>query len=284
MNIQWQNEKELTRHSARRYGVCLCLMLEICSVCPAQKLDIKPYILYHQSVSTYEEQPVFYENHVHVPLPVDGFPKTSTSSYSKDFTLATGLEYGLAINYTFHNQLGIELGLGYFSSQSNSFVNKPGIAPYLTGWNYYSIAVRPLFSYVVMKGKSSFIGKIGPSIYYASAIMDAFLSYVDEPVSTCTFDNRLNWGYSIGLEYNYQFSKQFSLAIELGFEQYKYTPNKATVEQLVSGGKKYEIHYVNEIFSEPVSQYPLQEKRLKESILFNNIFWGIGIKYNLWKK
>jgi len=301
MNIRWKNKEMnylqargllLTRRSHR---ICrtrksktyfLYLMLIVCTVCQAQKLSIKPYINYHQSISS-QEAPVFYTiGYIVSQTPVN-------SSSIEDFTLANGLEYGLSIDYTFRNQLGFELGLGYFSSQNNLFSSKKraGTNSLTTDWDYHSIAVRPLFSYAVINGKSTFIGKIGPAIHYASATINAF--YGDQKLPTCTFDNKLNWGYSAALEWNYQLSEQFSMAMELGFERYKYSPNKATVKDEKASDpakKEYEIHYVNEIVYETgwnrdlqwVS-IPSQTKRLKESILFNSIYIGIGIKYNLWE-
>ena len=270
----------------------LLLMFAFCTVCQAQKLSIKPYFLYHHSVSS-QEEPVFYDIYVpngyYIPVPL--------RLLDDDFSLATGLEYGLAMAYTFRNQLGIELDFGYFSGlnstdkkirpkDDNWWQSKP-VHPYTIDWNYHSIAVRPLFSYAVVKRKSVFIGKIGPSIHYVSATMEAFLW--DEKLSTCTFADKLNWGYSTALEYNYQCSKQLSLAVEVGYEQYQYTPNKATVkyeEKYASVRKGEEILYVKEIVREPMAFQtpPLQNKRLKESILLNNIYFGIGVKYNLWKK
>jgi len=262
------------RAEAKRYKnlkiSAFCLMLIICTICQAQKLDIKPYFIYHQSVAK-QTEPVFYDIDVAVPFFARANKMYFASSFSKDFTLSNGLEYGLAIDYTFRNNLGVELGLGYYSSLTSPFINKPGIgvAPNscTTNWNYHSTGIRLLVTYSMMRGKSSFIGKTGPVIHYASADMDAFLE--NSKVSTCTFDNHLNWGYLIGLEYNYQLSNQLALVAEFGFEQYKYTPNKATVEYLEyrdPAREKYGVQYVN------------------ESILFRSVYFGIGIKYNLWKK
>ena len=262
------------------------LMLIVGSLCQAQKLDIKPYFIYHQSVSK-QTEPAFYDDYT-----LDFHDKG-------DFTLATGPEYGFVIGYTSRNHLGFELGLGYFKSLTDTIeVPVPTPLPPTIGfgntlllgrakWNYHSIVVRPLFNYAATTGKSTFIGRIGPTIHYASATRNVF--YMNEEIFTCTFDNRLNWGYSTGLEYNYQLMEKLSLAVELGFEQYKYTPDKATVEykkRPVPSGKKEkeEILYVNKIIEE-TDYYSLpQNKRLKESILFNNIYFGIGIKYNLWEK
>jgi len=154
-----------------------------------------------------------------------------------------------------------------------------------------------MFSYAVIKGKSVFIGKIGPTIHYVSASTNSTTSTnaTTHKIATCTFTNQLSWGYSTGLEYNYQLSKQLALVAELGFEQYKYSPNRATVKGEKGtdpAGKEYEILYVNEIVNESVfyqnypqwKSIPSQTKRLKEFILFNSIYFGIGIKYNLWEK
>ena len=112
-----------------------CLMLTVCAVCQAQKLDIRPYILYHQSISP-QELPVFYTTYAYVGVPAIFF--------NRDFTLATGMEYGLAVDYTLRNQLGLELGLGYFSG-CIPFIKqkKDEINPFASNWNYHSIAVRP---------------------------------------------------------------------------------------------------------------------------------------------
>ena len=270
-----------------------CLMLIACTVCRAQRLDIKPYFLYHQSVSR-EDEPVFYNDNVGISLSYPNIRQNREylpSPLLKDFTLATGIEYGLVIDYTSRNHLGFELGLGYFKSLNNGIMlDFYPHNPYQVDWNYHSFAVRPLFSYAVIIGKSAFIGKIGPSIHYASATRNVF--YMDEKKSTCTFTNGLNWGYSTGLEYNYQLLKQLSLVMELGFEQYKYTPDKATIEyeeRFVPEGKKKidEVIYVNKIVQESMSSsdyFSFQYKKLKESTLLNNVYIGIGIKYNLWGK
>jgi len=277
-----------------------CLMLIVCTVCQAQKLSIKPYLLYHQSISK-QNEPVFY--YLYLRSFYGDYSVFPASSLSKDFTLATGLEYGLAIDYTFRNQLGIELGMGYFSSIGSSFASKT--EPCTTEWDYHSIAVRPLFTYSVMKGKSIFTGKIGPTIHYTSVSMSCFgrmgpfsllPDFVDEKNSTGTFANRMNLGYLIAFEYNYHLSKRLSLAMELGFEQYRYTPHKATVEYegRFAFGRKQEgediILYVDRMVDELVPDissyyyFPSENKMLKRSILFDSIYFGIGIKYNLWEK
>lgn len=264
----------------------------------AQTFSIKPYLRYHQSTSS-QNEPDFFSVYIRrIPSsPFDmGYTIISSASQSKDFTLASGLEYGLSIDYTFPNQLGIEIGLGYFSSLSKQFEGVMAI----TNWDYHSIAVRPMFRYTVVKGKSVFIGKVGPTIHYVSASVSSenaefrlFSSSEYYELGTCTFDNQLNWGYSVGLEYNYQLSKQWALAMELGIEQYKYTPNKATVKYgnhyLYNTKEKDEIFYVDKIVNEQsrpyatlYSNFPI--KRLKETIFFNNIYFEIGIKYNLRKK
>jgi len=274
----------------------LCLMFIAAAFCQAQRLDIKPYSLYNQSVSS-QVEPVFHYAYLDMPSHMTElvliFP---VSSLSKNFTLANGLEYGFAIDYTFRNQLGFELGLGYFSSMKTSFsASKQAFISANTDWKYRSFVARPLFTYTVTNKKSTFIGKTGPTIHYTSATINASYGSDNEKLSVCRFANQLNLGYLIALEYNYQLSGRFSLAIELGLEQYKYTPGKATVEYGSLIQKKYEIQYVNEIVNELISfqypsfQYPSfqnssQSKQLKESVLFNSIYFGIGIKYNLWKK
>jgi hypothetical protein len=112
-----------------------------------------------------------------------------------------------------------------------------------------------------------------------------------EKLSTITFSDKLNFGYSIGLEYNYQLSKQLNFVTELSYEQYKYTPRKATIEyenerwSPYEWQKKVKVYYVDKIADEwTSSQNRPENKRLKEPILFDNIYLGIGLKYNLWRK
>ena len=278
----------------REIKAYIVLMLFFCFVCQAQELSIKPYFSYHQSVSS-QQEPVFHN--------IYSYGSTDATSFREDFTLATGLEYGLAIDYTLHNHLGFELVLGYFSNMAGSFSPTDGNTRrfYTTNWEYSSIAIRPLFSYKVTNKKSSFIGKVGPVIHYSSATMRT--SYIEDfsymsvdSLSICTFTNKLSLGYNIGLEYNYQIFEHLSLSFELGYEQYKYTPSKATVKHKDIYRipiEDIEITYVNEVniqeterFHETVREQNnlLQNKRLKESILFNNIYLAIGIKYNLWRK
>ena len=263
----------------RKIKAYIVLMLFFCFVCQAQELSIKPYFSYHQSVSS-QQEPIFY--HIEILSSVGNNRVFHASSFSENFTLATGLEYGLAIDYTLRNQLGFGLVLGYFSNIDGSFVPKNGSSYNTTNWKYNSIAMRPLFCYTVKNRKSAFIGKTGPTIHYSSATMSF------STLSTCTFADKLDLGYFIGLEYNYQLFKHLSIALELGYEQYKYTPSKATVKPFSSESNGKEIIYVNKIITNETTSSPhnpfSQDKRLKESILFNNIHLGIGIKYNIWRK
>lgn len=256
-------------------------MLTFSIICQAQKISIKPYFIYHQSVLS-QKEPVFHK--VRLDYPYHAATIISGSSFNDDFSLATGLEYGITADYTFRNNLGIGLMLGYFSGINNSFEGKSDVT---TDWDYHSIAIRPLFSYSVVNGKSVFIGKAGPTFHYTSASVNVFSG--NSEISVCTFDNRLSWGYLIGLEYNYRLSEQFSLAAESGIEQYKYTPARATIEygELSSGPD--EMAYVKEIVGEPYYHpgppyYWIQNKMLKKSVLISSIYFGIGVKYNLWKK
>jgi len=255
-----------------------CLLLGINAVCQAQTLSIRPYVNYHHSVST-QTEPVFHSLGSFVTFPFQILIRND------NFTLSNGFEYGIAVDYRFRNDLGVELGIGYFSSMNSPFEHSsdPTRISFKTDWNYSSIVVRPLFSYAVTSGKSAFIGKIGPVFHYASAEFSTFVT--DWHISDCVFDSKWSLGYSIGLEYNYRLSDRLHLAVNFGFEQYTFSPNRATVDVFGLTVSQYEIHYVNKIVGEPFSPFnPNQNNWLKEHISFNNIHFGIGIKYNLWKK
>jgi len=254
-------------------------MLGISAVCQAQTLSVRPYVNYHHSVSK-QNEPVFHSLGNRVTFPF-GF-----RLINENFTLSSGFEYGVAVDYRFRNDLGVELGVGYFSSINSHFEHSQDTRiSYKTDWNYNSIVVRPQFSYAVMSGKSAFIGKVGPIFHYSSAEFSTFV-HNDWHISDCVFDSKWSFGYSVGLEYNYRLSERLHLAVNFGYEQYRFIPNKATVDIFsLNSVTQYEIHYVNKIVGEPYSLFnPNQNDWLKESILFNNIHFGIGIKYNLWKK
>ena len=217
--------------------------------------------------------------------------------------MSSGFEYGIAVDYRFRNGLGIELGVGYFSSINSSFDS-----PYatnnslrnsrltigniqrsyeLTNWSYSSFIVRPLFSYAVTSGKSAFIGKVGPTFHYSMTKITVPSRIDNEILSSCTFANKWSLGYSVGFEYNYRLSERLHLAVNFGYEWHRYTPSKSTIRTIdwwdLDSFIRYEMRYVNKIVGEP-SRNPNENNMLKESILFNNIHFGIGIRYNLWKR
>jgi len=250
-------------------------MLGISVVCQAQTLSIRPYVNYHQSVSAQTEPRFSPFNHLESAFRVG----------NENFTLSSGFEFGIAADYRFHSDWGVELGVGYFSSITNSYDLLLIIRGETTHhWDYGSIVVRPLFSHVVTRGKSTFIGKVGPVAHYSFAKITQPLSVLGERPNNpniLRFTNKWSLGYSLGLEYNYQLSERLHLAVNLGYEQYRYTPNRATISG--SSGVWAEIRYVNEIVGEPHPPLP-HKVMLKDAVLFNNVHFGIGVKYNLWKR
>ncbi|GAB6013323.1 hypothetical protein [Viscerimonas tarda] len=110
----------------------------------------------------------------------------------------------------------------------------------------------------------------------------------EDKYSTCTFYTNLNWGYTAGIEYNCRLSQSPALAMELSVEQYNYTPKKSKVEQVyapsTNSKKVLNIRYVKKIDHFDMLNDRFQTRRLKESILFNSLYFGIGIKYTLGNK
>ena len=266
----------------------LCLMLGICAVCQAQSLSIKPYVNYHQSVVS-QTEPAFFAFQALLPYPHSEI--IWGSSFNENFTLSSGFEYGIAVDYRFRNNLGVELGIGYFSSINTSFESAHTFLTTPTNWNYRSIAIRPMFNYAVITGRSAFIGKVGPVFHHASTEMS--ISHFDiSEYAVCIFANRWNFGYTLGVEYNYQLSSRMSLAVNFGYEQHRYTPRNSTVVFDRWRDMKHKINYVNKISGEWSTETILWQQhaqstphtRLRESILFNSIYLGIGIKYNIWEK
>jgi hypothetical protein len=280
--------KASRRTALRKMSIFLFILLSGV-VCKAQKIDVKPYIQYHQSITS-QNEPVFYDLEWR-------YSRFTHSLVNENFTIANGLKYGIAINCTFENNLGFEISADYFNT-NKTFNDEvigwtefplslvPGFLPRLkTSWDYRTIAIRPRFTFALDNKKSTFIGKFGPSIGLS---MLTLTDSDDDKIkfTTCTFNRKSNWGYSAGFEYNYSLSKRLSLAVELGIEHYRYTPEHSTLkyERTESIVRTVEIDYVDQ--SNGKNDYSANRhiKGLKQSILFNSIYLGIGIKYNIVQK
>jgi hypothetical protein len=207
---------------------------------------------------------------------------------NENFTLASGIKYGIAMGYTFKKNFGFEIGMDYFNVNKwfNIYDKKTK-----NDWHYQSINIYPLFTFAVENKKSTFIGKAGAIIGVAK--MNKSFIYIDENKNEDVwyigdFDTKLNLGYTVGWEYNYRILKYLSLSAEMGIECYKYTPNKATVQRPELNYYNQKIEYVKNYTGKyspsyyyDDDYYPKKDLRFQESILFNSIYFGIGIKYNI---
>jgi hypothetical protein len=245
-------------------------MLSIVHVAAAQHLYVKPYARYHQSVSS-QNEPIF----AVIPLSTPGGEMDIfVTSLDKNFTLASGMQYGLSVGYTFGKNAGIEIGANYFN-MNKSFGDRNKI-----DWHYRSVNITPLFTFAFEHKKSIFIGKAG--VLIGIARMDLYYPLGVGFGISGDFDAKVNLGYTAGIEYNYLLSRHFSVAAEVGLEHYKYTPKKATFTTHNKEGQIYEefkIEYVKEETTESMDSH--KQRQSAESILFNSIYFGIGIKYNL---
>jgi hypothetical protein len=267
----------------------MLLILQLCCVLTAQSFYVKPYIRCHQSIST-QTEPDFY--FVLFDLPVSpGLHITSgTNSVSEDFTIASGLKPGFAVGYTFKNNLGVELGVNYFNKQKVfTGIDKPILT---SDWTYQATTFSPAFTFTIDNKKSSFTGKAGLVLALTNAkqsTSDKNFKYAD-----CTFNTNMNLGFTAGIEYDYQLSKSFALATELGLEAYNYTPKKSKVQyenvydysfdesgRPISSKKILEIKYANKITNEKTDDFRFSSARFKKTIFFNSLYFGIGIKYTI---
>jgi hypothetical protein len=246
-------------------------MLPIVHIAAAQHLHVKPYARYHQSVSS-QNEPVF----AVIPLTIrsGGTLDVFVTSLDKNFTLSSGIQYGLAVGYTFGKNLGIEIGANYFNT-NKSFGDRDKI-----DWHYQSVNITPSFTFAFEHKKSMFIGKAG--VLIGIARMDLYYPLRVGFGISGDFDTKINWGYTAGIEYDYLLSRHFSVTVEIGLEHYKYTPKKATFishNDVAQVYKEFEIEYMKEETTEDIASP--KQKRLEESVLFNSIYFGIGIKYKL---
>jgi hypothetical protein len=253
---------------------------------------VKPYARYHQSITS-QQEPDFYTVVAGIPMsPSDGF-NISLNDDHGNFTLASGLKSGLAAGYIFKNNFGVDLSADFFNQQKDFVFLDNGYSKATTSWSYRTTTLRPAFTFTIDNKKSSFIGKTGPVLVLANGEKSTHIisNDNDSKLATCTFNPNVNLGYNVGFEYNYHLSESFALALELGLEQYNYTPTKSKVQYAgiesieVNGQQKkvLEIKYVSKI-NHVETYYGYPNVRFKKSILFNSLYFGMGIKYNIGSK
>ncbi|MDR3350075.1 MAG: porin family protein [Prevotellaceae bacterium] len=260
----------------------LVLMLAVAPVVTAQNLYLKPYVRNHRSISS-QNEPIFF--YTYMPYSFGRAETVLVTLYNEQFTLSNRIGYGFTAGYTFRNHIGFEIGFDYFNTKK-SFKSDYRIADaYRINWHYRGVNIYPLFTFSVDNKRSTFTGKAGVLIGIARLKESYFVAKTI--LSSCAFGTKINFGFTAGLEYSYQLLPQLSLVAEIGMEQYKYTPKTATVQmyRYFDGEVEYEmeIEYVKEkTMKEPIPSN--KDIRHEESILFNSIYFGLGIKYNLFKK
>lgn len=227
-----------------------------------------------------------------------GYLTTVITSSINKFSIANGFSLGGILGYRINEFIGVELGLDYFKSNSTF---DPGInSLWWVGsrWKFWSVNSMPTFVFGKAYTNSALYAKVGP-IIGLSSLTKTILDGNGDPMISYKLKNNLSYGYKVGFEYNYGLNKSLSLSVEIGIENYSYTPKKAELEDangydmemLPERNKK--IEYVSEIKNEEIGRSYYQgygimynpdepTKRLKETLKMNSAYIGIGLifKFN----
>jgi hypothetical protein len=291
MRLPLANRCELNKNT-------IALFLTICFFCNAQsqRLYLKTYARYHLSISAEPAPQYFYPGYL-----ANGYGiGYNVSSDIESFSIATGFKYGGAAGYQFNNVLGIETSIDYFGTNRNI---KADFAPFAyaatTRWNYHSIDATPSLIAKKAMNKSSLSIKVGPII--GMAWLKNTVDAGDYLSTTYLLEKHLIFGYSMGIEYDCKISSSISLFVESGLEHSSYTPSKARLEAIKLPGStsvqeqseyRKKIEYVKQVrnldafpnynySNSYVSDQTRPEIRIKQSMVFNTAYLGIGVKYNL---
>jgi hypothetical protein len=75
----------------------------------------------------------------------------------EDFSLSSGLKYGLTLGYTFKNNLGVELGVDYFNRHKEFTIEKT--SRLTKDWSYKATTFRPVVTFTVDNKEILFYGQ-----------------------------------------------------------------------------------------------------------------------------
>ena len=279
----------------------LTLIFVICFFAKGQaQFYVKPYVRYHQSVST-QSAPQYFTLTFPVPYGSNGANSNEVSTQINKFSLADGMKYGASAGYQFNNIIGLEAGIDYFKTNKKvmaDIVHNGGTT--MTQWEYQSVQASPVFTFRKNNQRSSLAGKAGIVIGVAS-LQNTATSY--NTSETYQLNTNFSFGYTVGIEYDLALNHYLSVAIEGGLEHSSYSPKKAKLIA-IEGVNQYslqdqserlkEINYVNQIKNIPVTfdsysntyvyDENQPEQRIKQAIKLSSVYLGIGIKYNFYKK
>lgn len=209
-----------------------------------------------------------------------------------DFSIASGLTFQGAVGYSLNDFLSFELRMSTFKNSKKVFENPPEsqFTNAKAEWNYENIRLLP----TVLLGHS--FNKSTLNIFVYSGLGFSNLNIkasLEDYFNEYEFSKSKTFSWGFGLEYAYSISNKISLFTNIGVDNSIYKPKKAelisssrSLEYLTTSQK--EIKYVDDISNLELyydgSQKPNSpEKRLRETLKLNSIYFGLGIKYSLKK-
>jgi hypothetical protein len=274
------------------------LFLSSITVLQAKELYFKPYVRYHLPLIT-QNAPIYFNR---LYFPQDEMRSFTIPSDIAHFSLSQGFKYGATFGYTFNDVLGVELSGDYFST-NKTFSSSTSSMNSSLDWKLNSWNIIPSFTFSKKYGKSSVIAKIG--VVVGTTGLEKSVRTNETPLLSYRFDRNISLGYAISFEYNFMLSDKLALAAECGIENSSYTPTKAELtdyytkdlpldvyplslrtikyENTVRGqGMDFYNSYLPTIYSTDQQNEP--QTRIKETLKMNSLYFGISIKYYIFKK
>ncbi|PTB96475.1 hypothetical protein C9994_07120 [Marivirga lumbricoides] len=275
----------------KKIAFLLTLFISYACFSFGQGVYLKASSNYNFSAST-QQMPEYFTYRVNLPggSAINGY---NINLSVNEFSLSSGLNFQGAVGYSFNDFLSFEIKFSTFGNSKKEFEASPELTYAANGkteWKLQNYSLLPTLIFDQTFNKSTVSILVYSGIGFSTLKIKASFN---EDFREYEFDrsNTFSWGY--GLEYNYSFSKQFSLFTNIGINNTNYTPEKAglisssnSLEYLTTSRK--EIQYVDEITNLELwyngsSDPDNPEIRLKETIKLNSVFWGVGIKYELKK-
>ena len=258
----------------------------------AQDFYFTPRVRYHTSLSSRNAPGYF------------GFTEAQNIRIT-DFSLATGMKYGIAVGYRLNDIFSIELGYDYFdSSKDVASIGKPsgeGIPRPPLGipadgfdihepearWQFKSSNFAPIITMSKTFGRSVFTAKAGVIVGIGQLKYTTPEDFY-HPWDEWILSRELCLGYTMGFEYSLRIISGLSLIAECGVENSSYTPNEAIISKAGEYSIPFEkrtVYSRQKIYKNKISNYPIDsnqpEARIKETMHFSSLYLGIGVRYSL---
>jgi hypothetical protein len=251
----------------------------------AQGFYFKPEIRYHSQLTT-QKSPMYFNAVEWTP-----WGTYYISPVEEKFSLANGFSFGGIVGYNLNESFSLETGINYF--RNNQTINHDGPDLY-TKWLYNSINTTHSVVLIMPFKRSALSARVGGIIGLTS--LDKTIGLYNWE-RTYVLRGNVSFGYVFGIDYDYSFNARLSLSTGIGVDNIFYTPAKGKLTQdgypdsSIDNVPAYarDINYVRKLDNQRagyvgnygvyVLDHDKPSVRLTETLRFNSIFFGIGLKY-----